>query len=105
MKKNYFVSNVDGEHEYTITIEDTDDGVLTTLYRSKSTVWSESIRGEFILSMLNTGDGVKLNKKFKKLDYSELFELRLLLNFENKCDTDLNRDSYIVNEVNLFFEV
>jgi hypothetical protein len=99
MKRKFIVLSKESEYEYDITVEKTDGGVLTTLFRSSSTIWSDSVKGEEILSMLNDGNGVKFNNKIgKKLPYDELSELRLLLNFENSIDFDLNQDGYKILE-------
>lgn len=95
MKRKFIVLNNESEYEYDIIVEETDNGLLTTLFRSNSSIWSDSVKGNEVISILNNGNGVKFtNKLNKKLDYHELYELRLLLNFENSIDTELNKDGY-----------
>jgi hypothetical protein len=99
MKRKFIVLNKELEYEYDITVEETDKGIKTTLFKSSSSVWSESAKGEETLSMLNDGNGIKFSHKIgKKLNYNELTELRLLLDFENDIDTELNKDGYKVLE-------
>jgi hypothetical protein len=56
--------------------------------------------------LVNNGDGINFDRKFKSLDYAELFELRLLLNFEQQIDNNsLNRKKYRIVEDKTLFEV
>jgi hypothetical protein len=97
--KKFIILNKELEYEYDITVEETDNGIKTTLFNSSSSVWSESAKGKEILSMLNDGNGIKFSHKIgKKLNYSELAELRLLLNVENAIDIELNQDGYKILE-------
>jgi hypothetical protein len=101
MKRKFIILNKEREYEYDITVEETDNGILTTLFNSSSTIWSESVKGKEIISMLNDGNGIKFSYKIgKKLGYAEVAELRLLLNFENSIDTELNKGGYkIIEEI------
>jgi hypothetical protein len=92
--KKYLVLNQDGEYEYDIHVKTTKKGVRYTLFNSNSEIWNSGVKGEEILSMTNTGDGVIFDKKMKALDYSQLAELRILLGFENASDTKENRDDF-----------
>ena len=105
MKNKFIVLNTNGDHEYTITTETTDNGVLSTLYRSSSEIWSEIVKNEKILSIINDGNGVELSNKLKKMNYHELFELRLLLNFENKLNSEINQDKYKIIKETVFLEM
>ena len=99
MKRKFIVLNKEREYEYDITVEETDNGIKTTLFNSSSAIWSESVKGKEIISMLNDGNDIKFSHKLgKKLDYAELAELRLLLIFENGIDTELNQDEYKILE-------
>jgi hypothetical protein len=92
----YMVLNNNGEHEYDIIVKETKKGVRITLYSSNNKVWASDARNEKLLSALNTGNEMIFDRKFKRLDYSELFALRLLLKFENKFDTELNQDNFTI---------
>jgi len=84
--KKFMVFDQENVHEYNIVVEETDKGVEYSLFMSDGEQWEEHAKGELILSMINDGDGVTFSKKLKKLDYSDLFAVRLLLNLENFMD-------------------
>lgn len=84
--KKFMVFDQENVHEYNIVVEETDKGVEYSLFMSDGEQWEEHAKGELILSMINNGDGVIFSKKLKKLDYSDLFAVRLLLNLENFMD-------------------
>lgn len=104
-KQTYMVIDHEDIHEYDIVKELTDDGEKITLFRSNNPVWTSHARGERLLSLVNDGNGIKFDRKFKSLDYAELFELRLLLNFEQQTDDNPhNRKKYRVIENKTLFE-
>ena len=76
--KTYLIIEED-EVIYRATIEDD----VYTLHRSKSLLWNGECRGEKIISLECNGNGVKLSQAKKKMDYSELEHLRILLNIYN----------------------
>jgi hypothetical protein len=100
------VLNHGGVHEYDIIKESTDEGEKITLLRSNNPTWVDDAKGEKIMSLVNNGDGINFDRKFESLDYAELFELRLLLNFEQQIDSNyLNRKKYRIIENKYLFEV
>lgn len=104
-KQTYMVIDHEDIHEYDIVKELTDDGEKITLFRSNNPVWNSHARGERLLSLINNGDEIKFDRKFKSLDYAELFELRLLLNFEQQTDDNPhNRKKYRIIENKTLFE-
>jgi hypothetical protein len=104
-KQIYIVLDHKGVHEYDIVKESTDKGEEITLFRSNNPTWTEQSKGEKIMSLVNNGDGITFDRKFKSLDYAELFELRLLLNFEQQIDNNsLNRKKYRIVEDKTLFE-
>jgi hypothetical protein len=82
-KKIYLVFNVVGNHEYTITKKNSAKGEVTTLFRSLSSDWTEAVRGEKVLKMIDSGNGVTFDREMQSLDYSELAER---LDHGNQCD-------------------
>jgi hypothetical protein len=106
-KENYMVLDHNGMHEYNLTVIKHGEYERTiSLFYSMSEEWTDDVRGEMALSMTDNGNGVKFDRKLKKLDYSELLHLRILLNFEHKTTSIiLDRDDYIVipmsNEINV----
>jgi hypothetical protein len=77
MKKFKILSQ--NRHEYDVVIEDTDSYTLYSLYRSDSLLWT--FPGELIISIEDNGSDIELSQELgKKLDYSTLVELKILLN-------------------------
>jgi hypothetical protein len=102
--RTFIVLNEDGEHEYDITVEDTDEGTKMTLSLSNSQTWTESSRGEKRMTLLDNGNGIYLNHKVKHMDYAEAFELMLLLNF-NRNVGNQSESKYSVMEAIPLFEI
>lgn len=88
--KTYLIIEED-EVLYRATIEDS----VYTLFRSKSLLWNGDWRGEKLLSMECNGNGVKLSQGKKKLDYSELEHLRILLNIYNRKQPFNNKQTVV----------
>ena len=104
-KQIYMVLDHEGVHEYDIVKESTDKGEEITLFRSNNPIWTSHAKGEKLLSLVNDGNGIKFDRKFSLLDYSELLELRLLLNFEQQTDANpINREKYRIIENKTLFE-
>lgn len=104
-KQSYIVIDPDGLHEYTITKELLDEGLKLSLYSSKGYQWCENVRGICLLTMTDNGNGFTFNKTNKNLDYSEVNELRILLDFENAMDNNTtNREKYRIIEDKTLFE-
>ncbi len=105
-KKEYMVLDQDGQHEYTIVVEDTDKGEKFSLFTSNGSQWNDHAKGELQLAMTNDGNGCTFDRKLKKMDYSELLYVRLLVNFENQTDKNqLNREKYRIIEMKNFLEL
>ena len=69
---------VDGVHEYDVEIK----GDTYTLYHSNSAIWAENVKGKVTFEIENTGNSYIITQEKKgKLDYSEFFELGLLMKF------------------------
>ena len=94
MEKKYLVM-LDGQHEYTITDSKNKKGHrVVTLFYSEAEFWRYDLRGTQLLKMVDNGNGVKLSKASKKMDYSQLAELRLLLSFSKSTDENpIERES------------
>lgn len=105
-KKNYMVLNHEGEHEFDITQEFIGKSEKYTLFRSNSPTWNQLAKGEKLLSLVDDGDGIKFDRSLKSLDYAELFELRILLNFAQRIDVNPhNHDKYRIIENKTLFEI
>ena len=105
-KQTYMVLNHEGEHEYDIVKELTDEGEKITTYRSNSKIWCSHVRGEKIMSVTNNGNGIKFDKKIKELDYGDLVVLRLLINFEHQTDANpVNREKHRIIENKTLIEI
>ncbi len=86
---------LDGQHEYTIMESKNKKGCrILTLFYSDAEFWRIDLRGTQLLKMVDDGNGVKLSKVSKKMDYSQLAELRLLLMFSKSTDKNpIERES------------
>lgn len=74
-------------HEYDIVVDMNEEGIeVITLYRSHDETWSENIRGEEIVSLIDTGEMMIFPKKTFAGDvgYDKFAELFVLLSFLNK---------------------
>lgn len=84
--KKYVVLS-DGQHEYDIFESTNDKGHrILKLFHSQEDFWNARIRGKLTLKMVDTGNGVRFSKNAKSLNYSELAEMRLLMNFAKNTD-------------------
>jgi hypothetical protein len=88
-KKTYLVFNDSSEHEYTIEVEQVDDGERITAKRSNSAIWHEHAKGEKILSLTDNGNRVEFDRNLKKIEYGDLDVLRIMLTFRTEIDTHL----------------
>jgi len=80
---------LDGQHEYNLESK----GNTHTLYFSHSEAWCIDIRGTVALRIKDDGNGFKISKKFKRMDYSNAFELHILLKHIYK-DYDIKEADY-----------
>ena len=105
-KKEYMVVDQEGLHEYTIVVENTDKGERFGLFTSNGSQWYDHAKEELQLAMTNDGNGCTFDRKIKKMDYSELLHVRLLVNFENQTDKhELNREKYKIIEMKTLLEI
>jgi hypothetical protein len=76
-------------HEYTIMqYQNEDDDTVTALHRSHDDVWAESVRGEEILRIIDTGDNLIFPRKMYngEVGYDKLAELYIVMHFMNKTE-------------------
>jgi hypothetical protein len=78
MKKQIFV---DGENIYDYEII---DGNKHTLYYSNNEFWSDHVRGQEAMQIIDDGDGLILPVKLKTLDYSKAEQMFILLKLINQ---------------------
>jgi hypothetical protein len=96
----YLLFDADGEHEYTIKIEDITDATRYSIFASYSSLWFENIKGSKMFSFTDNGNTIEFEKSLKSLDYSELEYIRLLTTIHNHADeNDANKSKYRVIEV------
>lgn len=86
--KTYMVFDPNGVHDYNIVVDNNDKGDRFRLYASQGGHWTEQHRGSLILTLVDDGNGVSFDRPLKKVDYSSLFELKILLNFRDQTDTN-----------------
>lgn len=91
--KEYRVVNTETDaevHEFTITVDINNNGhEEIILYRSKSDTWSEPVRGEERIKVIDTGDMIVFPKKMFSGDvgYDEFAELYIMMSFINKTSS------------------
>lgn len=95
-----------GLHEYTIIDKPTAKGRKISLFHSDAEQWTSHTRGTLIMSMTITGNGVRFSKNIKSMDYSQLYAMRLLMNYERETDTNgynkLKAQIYSIDDTNKF---
>ncbi len=95
-----------GLHEYTIIDKPTTKGRKISLFHSDAEHWTSHTRGTLVMKMTITGNGVRFSKNIKSMDYSELFAMRLLMNYERETDFNeynrLKSQIYSVDNTNNF---
>lgn len=89
--KQYKVINLETPgkeiHEYDITVDMNKNGhQVTTLTRSKNDTWMDTVAGEEIITLIDTGDEVIFPKKQFAGDvgYDTFAELFILMSFVSK---------------------
>jgi hypothetical protein len=91
--KTLLIINDEHQVDYRVTIEDD----TYTLYTSKSEHWNEPYKDTIRLKLTDDGNGVKLSKSMKEMDYSELHELEVLLSVYRR--EQLNSEKYNIVEL------
>lgn len=91
--KTMLIINDEHQVDYRVTIR---DGVYS-LYTSKADHWNDPYKDNILLKLTDDGNGVKLSKSMKKMDYCELHELEVLLNVYRR--EQLNSDKYHIAEL------
>ena len=81
MDKSFKVFN-DGEHEYDITVYDEIDIPTYSLIR-KGQSWNENSRDQSVFTVCNDGNHYHFPKIGKKMDYCEMLEWSIMINFIN----------------------
>jgi len=72
-------------HEYDIVKSENEKGYeVFTLFKSYDDHWLSHCKGEEVMSITDTGDGLILPKKMNNIDYSKACELYILIAFINK---------------------
>lgn len=105
-KTTFIVLSHEGEHQYDIIDQEVKSGRKISLRYSNNECWGSDVRGKLRLSIINTGDGIEVNRNLKKMDYGDILELRLLLNYEHQTDKyELNRFKYQLVEATNKIEI
>ena len=89
-------------HSVEYTIEAPSDEDVYFMRRSRNDCWSDTAKGELILTVFDTGNGFKIKwdtKPDKVLDYSQIVELTIMLNFLNDTSRMPNRYSVVDSEM------
>lgn len=82
MGRHLVINTEENDLEYVIDVVDTIKGTEYVLSRSGSSCWSEHAKHEIVLTLLDDGNGVKVQPKIgKHLNYADFSQLQLLLRF------------------------
>lgn len=82
-------------HEYNITVSKDERGVLYSLSYSENPIWSYP--GKTIISVMDDGADLHINPKLsKKIDYSELIELKIIFNFISSLSNTHNNQFEVI---------
>lgn len=91
--KQYRVFNTEGDmeiHEYNITVDINENNhEEITLYRSRGETWTDYVRGEERIKIIDTGNMMVFPKKMFSGDvgYDDFAELFIITSFINKTTT------------------
>lgn len=102
--KKYIALNQEGEHEFNITVEVIDKGTKYSIFASNNDIWTEQTKNELLLSMIDTGDDIKFDRRIRTMDYEVVQYVRILLQLEVFLDTNL-KDKYKLIEENVIIEL
>lgn len=102
MEQYQIISTWDEEekYEYDIFVDVTDAGTEYRMYRSSNETWSENHRGELLIQATDDGNDLIFKHAFKKkLDYAEMSELYIFMNFMNQVDQMYKGEIYHVKKI------
>lgn len=97
-KEYYVIDKQTQGVEY--VIESPDDEDIFILRRSSNNNWSDHVQGETIMTVLNSGNGYRITWSKKPevvLDYGQIMELTIMLNFLNKFDNAVPMNYHVVD--------
>lgn len=90
MKKTYRVFDEDNAHLYDITQVKKGDKTVYTLSFADNNEWDNHLKGATFIRMYDDGNGVKISKISKLIDYHEFSALHILTSFiVNHADTGM----------------
>ena len=84
-------------HDYNIVVDYKKSGHKEfVLYKSDNSEWTVKHRGEECIRLVDDGNGVTFSSKLlkKEMDYLEVAEVFILLNFINKVDNEIYSGYY-----------
>lgn len=97
MSEKVFIVDED-KLDFVADIDDVDNIVM---YRSSGNHWSENIKGEKVGEIADDGNEIHLTlgEHSLTLDYSELYELGLLLKLKERVDGHPNKNVKFLKEI------
>ncbi len=109
-KKTKLVSSYlvfdNNSHEYDLTVTKKGNKTTLELFYSSNEVWSEHVRSTSAMKLVGNGNGFKLDKKYRKLQYDDAEYIRFLLNFENYLDINVaNQPKFRVFNTETIIEI
>lgn len=88
-KEKHYVS-VEGKNEYVIKVKEKSNGTSYKLFTTESTPWTPHYQNKKLLSIFDDGNGFVVEGPHNgNLDYADLFQLEILINFISGYDSKL----------------
>lgn len=96
LTKHFIVLDNKNNHEYDVFVEDKKNKRVFSIYTSDNETWNASHRKEHLLTMTNNGNGIKFDRKIKKIGYDELEYLKILISVEDKLTKEELKCKYTI---------
>ena len=80
--KKLVIYDVRGIQEYVIKISTEESKKVFSLFASDNKTWTDKARRTLLMKISVEGDFIKLDKKYKKLNFAKAHYLRILMNLE-----------------------
>lgn len=97
--RKFNIFDEEGSYEYDVTMTEEKEGKTYRIFQSSNRVWQSP--GKLVMTCVDNGDELKFGEKIgKKIDYSQMVELRILLSVIAYVDQDAGtQGKYTISEV------
>lgn len=103
IQKSYMVINEQDEYEYDLIVKKTiKNASKFELYASNNSTWTEHAKGELLLAIKDTGNGIIFDRKIQKSDYATAEHIRIVLMFmHDVIETIKNKYKFVEKVVTI----